>query len=484
MVKNKDNNVILNSMKWSMVTEILAKLILPISNMLLARILLPEDFAALAIINMFLTGIDIITDAGFGKYLIQKNFASKENQENAENVAFWTNFSFSIFFGLLLVVFSSSLANFFDNPELSKAFKVISLTLVFTSFSSVQQNILRRNFEFKKLFYIRLVLTLVPVFVTLPIAYYTKSFWSLIIGQLTIAFLNTILLMILGNWKPKLFYSFKILKSMLNFSVWSMFEAVGHWGIFWIDTFFASYFFSEYYLGLYKNTQNMIFSIFSIVTASVGAVLLSTLSRIEKRKEYENVYLSIQRLVSYALFAMSFGLIFFSKNVTLILLGSNWLEASNIFIAGGIMMLFNTLFYSFPAEVYKSRGVPKQLFILQLQYLVFLIPIVYFSAKRGFWNLVYARSLSILIMSGLSLLSLKIKMGFKPSKMIANLFKPMISGLPIVVLGLISHFYLEISLGLLNNILIIMVVGAVQVCWLYLIFKKDIFSLVSNLKRF
>lgn len=79
------------------------------------------------------------------------------------------------------------------------------------------------------------------------------------------------------------------------------------------------------------------------------------------------------------------------------------------------MMLFNSLFYSLPAEVYKSRGVPKQLFILQLQYLVFLIPIVYFSSKSGFWNfLVYARSASILIMTLLSLYSFKTKMGFSP----------------------------------------------------------------------
>lgn len=119
--------------------------------------------------------------------------------------------------------------------------------------------------------------------------------------------------MILGDWKPKLFYSFSVLRGMLSFSIWSMCEAVGHWLLFWIDTFFASYFFSEYYLGLYKNTQNKIFSIFSVVTSSVGVVLLSTLSRIENRKEYEKIYLSIQRLVSYAIFAMSFGLMFFSK---------------------------------------------------------------------------------------------------------------------------------------------------------------------------
>lgn len=477
---NKDNKV-LNSMKWSMITEILAKLILPITNMILARILLPKDFGVIAIINMFLTGIDIFTDAGFGKYLVQKNFHNLQEKENAENVAFWTNLSFSLLFGFLLILFSNSLAVFFKNEELVGAFRLISLILIFTSFSSIQQNIMRRDFEFKKLFYIRTILTLVPIFVTLPLAYFYRSFWSLIIGQFVTAILNTILLMAFGKWRPKVFYSFKVLKGMLNFSIWSMFESVGHWLLFWLDTFFASYFFSEYYLGLYKNTQNMVFSIFSIITASMSAVLLSTLSRIEDKIKFENIYLNIQRLTSYILFPMSFGLMFFSKNVTLILLGNRWIESANIFIAGGFMMLFNTLFYTFPAEVYKSRGVPRQLFVLQLQYLIFLLPISYFSAKSGFWNLVYFRSASILILTLLSLSRLKNIMRFNIKKLIINLKKPFVSSLPIMVLGIINYIVIGQVNGLINNLLVIGIVGIIQLLWIYLIYNKDIVKLVKEI---
>lgn len=480
MSENKNNKVI-NSMKWTMITEILAKLILPVTNMLLARILVPEDFGALAIINMFLTGIDIFTDAGFGKYLVQKDFENEQDKKNAENVAFWTNFTFSITIGLLLVIFSNKLASFFNNPDLSPAFKVISLPLILTSFSSIQQNILRRNFEFKKLFYIRLILTFVPLVVTLPLAYFTKSFWALIIGQLVNALLNTILLMLFGKWRPNKFYSFDVLNNMLGFSIWSMCEAIGHWLLFWIDTFFASYFFSEYYLGLYKNTQNMIFSIFSIITASMGTVLFSTLSRINDEVQYNKVYLGIQKLVSYLLFPMSFGLIFFSRNVTLVLLGERWLEASNIFMAGGFMMLFNTLFYTFPAEVYKSKGIPKQLFILQLEYLLFLLPIVYLSSKMGFWHLVYARSASILIMVALSMLKLKKKVNLSPRSIFKNLSRPFFASLPIIILGILyyfSKFYVD---GTLKNAVVILVVGLIQAIWLLFTNKKEILNLVKKL---
>lgn len=479
-----NDNKIVDSIKWSSLTEVFAKLIAPISNMILARLLAPEAFGIVAIINMILTGIDIVTDAGFGKYLIQKNFNNENEKKQAENVAFWTNFLVSFIFALLFVVFSPYIARFFKNDNLDLPFKVISVNLLLTSFTSVQQNILRRSFEYRKLFIIRIILTVIPLLVTLPIAYFTRSFWALIIGQITIATANTILLAIFGNWKPELYYSFEVLFGMLSFSFWSSMEAIGHWFIFWIDTIFVSYFFTEYQLGLYKNSQNMIFSIFSIITASMSSVLLSILSRIENEEEYEKVYLNIQRLFTYILVPMCFGLIFFSDSVTSILLGSKWKEANTVFSLGGFMMFFNVLFYSFPAEIFKSKGKPKQLFIVQLQYILLLIPILYFVSMIGFWELVYVRSFSIIIIAVFSLLRLKLKINFDIFKMLKELGTPLLSGLIIFILGIINIMFLSnIGIGFFNSIIKISIVAVFHFIYIYVFFRNNIFETINSIKH-
>lgn len=64
--------------KWAGFAEIMSKLITPISNMVLARILTPDIFGIVATITMVNSFADIFSDAGFQKFLIQHNFSSKK----------------------------------------------------------------------------------------------------------------------------------------------------------------------------------------------------------------------------------------------------------------------------------------------------------------------------------------------------------------------------------------------------------------------
>ena len=61
--------------RWSTFTEIAAKLISPITNMILARLLTPEAFGVVATINMVVSFADIFTDAGFQKFLRLNHFS-------------------------------------------------------------------------------------------------------------------------------------------------------------------------------------------------------------------------------------------------------------------------------------------------------------------------------------------------------------------------------------------------------------------------
>ena len=70
-MENSISTNINKSLKWSSITEIVAKLIQPITNMILARILAPEAFGVVATINMIINFADMFTDAGFKKYLVQ-----------------------------------------------------------------------------------------------------------------------------------------------------------------------------------------------------------------------------------------------------------------------------------------------------------------------------------------------------------------------------------------------------------------------------
>lgn len=249
---NSNTSVIQKSMGWSLFSEIAAKFVTPVTNMLLARILNPNAFGVLAICNMLVSFVDIITDAGFGKYLVQHDFNDDQEKHAYADVAFWSNLTISVALFLLIILNRTKIAGLLGNTEYSTVISVASIQLVFTSLSSIQTGLFRRQFDFKKLFITRLAVAITPLVVAVPLALAMRSYWALIIGNLAGAFVSSMVLTVMSSWKPHLFYSFSILKEMFSFSFWSLLEGLANWTIFWVDTFMVTNAYSEYYTGIYK----------------------------------------------------------------------------------------------------------------------------------------------------------------------------------------------------------------------------------------
>ena len=57
--------------KWSIATQVIAKLISPVTTVILAHLLAPEAFAVIATVTMVVSFAEMFADAGFQKYLIQ-----------------------------------------------------------------------------------------------------------------------------------------------------------------------------------------------------------------------------------------------------------------------------------------------------------------------------------------------------------------------------------------------------------------------------
>lgn len=205
----KSQNVISKSMKWSTLGEVLAKIMVPIANMVLARVLMPEDFGILASINMIISLVDLFTDSGFVKYIIQSDFSSEKELYQYVNVAFWSNFTLSFVMWLIVVLFRDHIALIVGNPGYGDVIGIASFQLFLTSFSSIQTALFKRFFDFRTLFVSRIAAAAVPLCITIPLAFLTRNYWSLVIGSLSSALIIAIILTAKSKWKPKLYYNYK-----------------------------------------------------------------------------------------------------------------------------------------------------------------------------------------------------------------------------------------------------------------------------------
>lgn len=476
---DKKSGTIQNSLIWSGGSEIAVKLIVPISNMILARIFTPDAFGVVAVCNMLVSFVDLITDAGFGKYLVQHDFASEEEKVQYANVAFWTNFAISSILTLAIIIFRFPVAKILGHVEYGNVIAVASLQLLITSFSSIQIALFRRNFEFKKLFVARIAVAMAMLLITVPLAFILRTFWALVIGNITGALVNVIVLSVFSGWWPRLFYRISILRQMFSYSFWSLCEALAHWFIFGVDTFIVGNTFSEYQLGLYKNATNMVQSIMGMISASISPVLLSTLSRLKNSKEeYNQAFIRIQNLILFLVIPMGVGLFLYRDTATLLLFGTQWAEAADIVGAWGLMMLCSIVFYGFPAELYKSKGLPNILFLTQILYLFILIPVCAFSAMNGFWTMVYARCICIVWQIVLNLIFMKKFFGIDFLKYFKTFLHPCVGTACMILVSCVLKRFLG---GIIGDIVAILVCIIVYTLYQAIFAKKKIKMILKKI---
>ena len=157
---------------------------------------------------------EIFADAGFQKYLIQHEFRDDTDREESTTIAFWSNFIFSIFLWLLIAIFDDQIASLVGNPDLGAVLTIACVSIPLAAFSSIQMALFKRDFEFKTLFKVRIVGIMIPIFVTIPLAIWLRSYWALVIGTIVQNLSNAILLTVFSKWKPRWFYSFDKFKEM------------------------------------------------------------------------------------------------------------------------------------------------------------------------------------------------------------------------------------------------------------------------------
>ena len=379
--------------KWSSITELAAKLVTPISTIVLARLLTPEAFGILVTATMIISFAELFTDAGFHKYLIQHEFNSEDDERKSTAVAFWSNLVLSLLIWGIICVFAYPIARLVGCSGYEMVIPVSCICIPLSAFSSIQSALFKRHFDFRTLFYVRLVGILLPLLVTIPLAAITRSFWSLIIGMLALNLSNAIILTVKSSWKPSIYFDRVRFKEMLSFSIWSMFESVTIWLTSYIDAFIVGSFLNQYYLGVYRTSITVVGQIIGIVTAATTPVLYSSLSRLQNDdNQFLSLFFKFQKTVGMLVIPLGVGIFLFRDLVVAMLLGNQWAEAAYFVGIWGLTSSITIVLSHYSSEVYRSKGKPKFSVVAQLLHIIVLCPVILLFVNKGFENLCTART--------------------------------------------------------------------------------------------
>ena len=448
------NKKVIKATKWSAVTEIISKLITPITSMVLARLLTPEAFGVVTTITMIITFAELFTDASFQKYLIQHEFHDDVDREQSTNVAFWSNFVMSLLIWGIIAIFCEPLATLVGNPGLGYVVVIACVAIPLAAFSSIQMALYKRDLDFKTLFKVRIVGICIPLFVTIPCAFLFRNYWALIIGIITRDVANAALLTWYSKWKPRFFYSVEKLKEMLSFTIWSLIEAVSIWLTAYVDVFIVGTILSQHYLGLYKTSTTVVGQMMHLITAATTPVLFSSLSRLQDdEEEFKKLFFKFQKLVGMLVIPLGVAIFCYSDLITEILLGDQWMEVAGFIGLWGITSSVTIIYSHYSSEVYRAKGRPKLSVLAQWLHIIVLWPTVLISIRYGFETLYTARALVRFELIFVNLLITYFLIHISPVDMLKNTSHALCSA---VVMMIVAFF-----LNLLNNTLLWQIVSIV-----------------------
>lgn len=384
----------MRSMKWSSLTTIVLRGLMPLNYMILARILTPASFGVATTIAMLVSFADILTDSGFQLYIIQHEFMDEEQQKIHTNAAYWANLVISLLLCLLMVIFRNQIAIWAGITGLGHLIAFASVQLPLNAIFSIQMAICRRAFSFHTIFAVRATAAIIPLVVSIPLALWGYQYWSLVAATISGQVLAAILMVCLSRWKPSLSFSWTALKDMLSFSSWSFLEAGAIWFCGWSDILLIGAYLSAYDLGLYKTSLNLVNALAAVIASAITPVLFAALSRFQQEQHiFKKVFQRTQSMLAYVMFPMGVGLFLYQDLATRIMFGTKWQEAGFIIGIWSLTTAIKVVFSDLGSECIRALGKPRLSFMLHAKHVCILIPAVLLGISLGFRQLVYIRAL-------------------------------------------------------------------------------------------
>lgn len=473
--------------KWSLITEILAKLITPVTNIILAHILAPTAFGILATIMMVISFAEMLADAGFQKFLVQYEFESEDEKQKNVSVAFISNIVLAIVLWLVIIIWRDELAILVGNEGLGFPLAIMGAMLPLGAFSSIQMAMYRRSFNFKFLLSIRMITIITPLFISIPMALAGFDYWSLIVGLLAAHLFTAIALCIRQEKLISIYFSSTVFRKMFSFSAWSLAEAFSIWLTAWVDTFIISHFLDAYYLGLYKMPTAIVTTVMAIATSSMAPVLFSALSRHQHNQvEFEKTFLTFQRYMALFLVPLGVGMFVYQDFIVEILLGPQWKLAGIVLGSWALSSSLVTAISYLISEAFRAKGMPNISFLAQMAHLFVLIPVIYVCVQYDFTTFVYARSIVRVQMIAVLLYLLAIYVGMNAWLVIRNIKSYIIAS---AVVGTGSYVLLHLHNSMIWTIFCICISLILYLVVLYLfpteriILTKIWESVLLRLKR-
>lgn len=314
----------LNGVFWTFSQQFSVQIINFGVQIVLARLLLPEAFGLIAMLQIFMAIGQTLMDGGMTSSLIRTQNADQKDY----STVFFMNLFTSTLLYIILYFIAPFIAEFYKQPILTSIIRIYAITFLIQALVGVQTTLLTKQMKFKVQMFMQLPSVFIEGVVGLVLAYLDYGVWSLVWMNIIRTFLFMIQHWFKTDWRPSLIIDKTRLKTHFNFGYKLTLSRL-------ITTiYFNSYnliigkFFSATQLGYYSQADTLRMFPVSNITSALQKVTYPMFSSIQDDdKRLKSVFQKITLQVFWGVVPLMIVLIIFANPLFRFLLTDKWLPA-------------------------------------------------------------------------------------------------------------------------------------------------------------
>ncbi len=303
-------------------------------TMVLARLLMPDDFGLIAMVMTVTSFLRVFKDAGLSTATVQREGITHAQVSNL----FWINLAVSALASLIMVSTAPLIAWFYREPRLVTVTMALSITFLLSGSAVQHQALLNRQMRFKVIALIEVASMVAGCLAGVFMAFWGFGYWSLVGASLATEFAGLLLTWTASRWRPQFpsrrSDTRRLLRFGANLTVGSFIYSLARGA----DGLLLGRYYGANSVGIYSRASVLLMRPLEQLLGPINAVFVPTLSRLQAQPErYRRAFLQVFEAIALISFPLTGLFLPLAHPLILVVLGPGWEKAAVIF--GGFTMV-------------------------------------------------------------------------------------------------------------------------------------------------
>jgi O-antigen/teichoic acid export membrane protein len=387
-MKNISGRLIKGS-AWLSASRAIVNALSLLSTILLARLLVPDDFGVVSLATTMLMIVQSVTELSLNMALVRHEAPQRSHFDAA-----WTlNALRGLLLGALFAAASVPVAALYQDDRLVEVMIILGVSVFFSGLTNPRSIMLQRDLIFWQEFVLGVAQKLAGFVVSIAIAYFYRTYWALVFGILAMQVTNVLVSYTIMPYRPRI--SFAHVKELMSFSIWLTGGQIVNTLNWRFDYLLIGRALGMGALGHYTVGSTLAQIPTRETTSPLTRVIFPGFSNIrENATRLASAYQRAQSLVTAIALPAGFGAALIADPLIRLAMGDKWEPV--IFIVQVLAAVFalQTL-GSLSEPLGMAQGHTRLLFIRNLQMLFIRIPIIVVGMwAAGLKGIVLARVVS------------------------------------------------------------------------------------------